>query len=238
MSRKYTRCAVIAIHDCINWHWPLWDNVHILIFGVRRSQGMKTKSLIIFFLVFCGLRLQAQDTASYVDRVFADNTVYVGHITTDVKGDYLVIDVPDKATYTISYSTITRIQYNVENPLKPGAHAREAGSGSMRRDQDSMGLVAFNGYRATPRVTDKLVKKRNLGIVITVGGACLAGLGAVIYEVTPRQTYSNQTGLYTPSPGAVAGVLMMAVGVGLTVPGVIIWGTSVGKIRRAERSEF
>jgi hypothetical protein len=194
---------------------------------------MKT-ALFICSFVMLACTLSAQDTARLVDRVITNyDEVYVGHITEDVKGDYLVIEVADKGSYTLAYSNITKIQYGIENPRYVKARRPDPASKEARTDD----LIAFNGYRASPQVTDKLIRKRNVGIGLCVGGVTLIGVGAVMYSVIPRQSVTNSGGYQylTPSPGSIAGVLMMIAGAGITIPGAIIWGRNAAKIHRAER---
>jgi|GEM_PF-4912557 len=129
------------------------------------------KSLLLALsLLLAGIDLSAQDqdTSRLVDRVITNyDQVYTGHITEDVKGDYLVIDVGSKGSYTLTYSNITKVQYGIENPRFSRTKHIDAASPNQVRDND---LVAFNGYRASPQVTEKLVKKRNTGIGLTVAG--------------------------------------------------------------------
>jgi hypothetical protein len=202
---------------------------------------MKTTLVIFsFILIFCA-RLPAQDTARLVDRVFtSDDKVYTGQIIEDKKGDYLSIDVYQTGTYIVEYKTITKIQYRVDNPRYVNHGAPKEPKGMRAEYHDTISgpdLVAFNGYRAAPRVTDKLIKKRNIGIGLTVAGVCTIGVGAAIFATTPRQSTSSSGGyqLVTPSAGSIAGVLMMIVGTGITIPGVALWGSFSHKIHKAEQ---
>jgi len=220
----------------------LFHKFHFIGSGIIRiALLMKTKRYIFLLYLLSSLALSAQDTARTIDRVFTTDGVYIGQITTDQKGDYLVIDVPDKASYTISYSNITKIQYNVDNPKYVTSHRSDPAEGSeptrKPKQINSDDLLAFNGYRASGGVTDKLIKKRNMGIGLTIGGGCLIGLGAVVFAVTPRYIVSNQNGylVSSVSPGAIIGVLMMAGGIGISIPGAAIWGSSVHKIHKAEQ---
>lgn len=195
---------------------------------------MKTRLLLFSFLLAC-ISLSAQDTARLVDRVITNyDEVYVGHITEDVKGDYLVIDVGDRGSYTLSYTNITKIQYSIENPRYTRARHQAFDKDTTSKQTD--GLIAFNGYRASPQVTDKLIKKRNVGIGLAVAGVSMVGIGAVLYTALPKQSITTSGGLQylTPSPSSIAGVLMMLAGVGITIPGAIIWGRNAAKIHRAE----
>jgi hypothetical protein len=202
-----------------------------------RGSFIFMKILAVFLIIICGVRLSAQDTASVIDRVFTtDHKVYTGQITEDKKGDYLIIDVYNVASYTINYDKIMKIQYRQDNPLYKSPEVTQ----SRHRDKDSSSdLVAFNGYRASSHVTDRLVRKRNLGIGLTVGGLCLAGAGAALYAVIPKQSISNSGGylVTSPSPGAVAGILMIAGGLGITIPGAIIWAHSAHRLRLAEKDQ-
>jgi hypothetical protein len=182
-------------------------------------------------IISCCISLSAQDTARLVDRVITNyEEIYIGHITEDVKGDYLVIDVGDKGSYTIPYSNVTKVQYGIENPRYTSARRRDAADPGSAKQKSTDDLIAFNGYRASPRVTDKLIKKRNVGIGLTIAGA-------VLYTALPRQTVTNSGGqLYlTPSAGSIAGVLMMLAGTGITIHGAIIWGRNAHKIHKAEQ---
>ena len=212
-------------------------------FSVPKRTGfrMKTTLVIFSYILLCCSRLSAQDTARLVDRVFtSDDKVYVGQITDDKKGDYLSINVYQTGTYIIEYKTITKIQYGVDNPryVAHGAAKEPKGMRAVYQDTSSgLDLVAFNGYRAAPRVTDKLIKKRNIGIGLTIAGVCMVGVGAAIYATTPRQSNTSSGGyqLVTPSAGSIAGVLMMIVGTGITIPGVALWGSFAHKIHKAEQ---
>ena len=205
---------------------------------------MKTKLFGFAFFILCSFTLAAQDTARFVDRVFTkENRVYVGQITEDVKGDYLVIDVYQTASYTISYDNITKIQYREANPNYSENTRRTPPDPSVLRkehykDNSEADLVAFNGYRASPRVTDKLVKKRNVGIGLFVGGISMMGIGVALFAATPRLSSTTSGGIQVigPSPGTVIGVVMIAAGVGITIPGAAIWDGYSAKLRRAERA--
>jgi hypothetical protein len=189
-------------------------------------------------IISCCISLSAQDTARLVDRVITNyEEIYIGHITEDVKGDYLVIDVGDKGSYTIPYSNVTKVQYGIENPRYTSARRRDAADPGSAKQKSTDDLIAFNGYRASPRVTDKLIKKRNVGIGLTIAGISMVGVGAVLYTALPRQTVTNSGGqLYlTPSAGSIAGVLMMLAGTGITIHGAIIWGRNAHKIHKAEQ---
>jgi hypothetical protein len=196
---------------------------------------MKTKLLLFSFSFACCVSLSAQDTARLVDRVITNyDQVYTGHITDDVKGDYLVIDVGDKGSYTLSYTNITKVQYGIENPRYARAKHLDPAAPKAKKDDD---LIAFNGYRASPQVTDKLIKKRNVGIGLAVAGMTLVGVGAVMYAAIPKQSITNSGGYQylSPSPGSIAGVLMIIGGIGITIPGAIIWGRNAHKIHKAEQ---
>ncbi len=208
---------------------------------------MKIKLFIFSLLLSSCIGLSAQDTARVVDRVFtADNKIYVGQISDDKKGDSLIITVYHSGIYSINYNQIKRIQYRVDNPnyvekpekpvVRPENPDKHAERVVVKSDQPYEDLVAFNGYRATPRVTDKLVKKRNIGIGLTVGGVCLVGLGAVVFSVSPKQSTASSGGVLfsTPSPGSIVGILMIAAGVGITIPGVAIWGSYAHRLHKAE----
>ena len=206
---------------------------------------MKTKFFGLLLFILCTLTVAAQDTARTIDRVFTkDNKIYVGQITDDVKGDHLKIEVYQSGTYTIPYDNITKIQYRVDNPnYVEKEEAPATPTPSMLRKEHYQGandvdLVAFNGYRASPKVTDKLVKKRNIGIGLFVGGISMIGIGAALLATTPKQSTTATGGLLitTPSPGTVIGVVMIAAGVGITIPGAAIWGSYSAKLRRAERA--
>ena len=203
---------------------------------------MRIPILLFLFLTICCTRMSAQDTARVVDRVFtADNKVYVGQITDDRKGDSLTIEVYHSGTYVIDYKLITKIQYRLDNPnyVEPKEPEEPKAMRIAHKDTGSeLDLVAFNGYKAAPRVTDKLIKKRNIGIGLTIAGVCMVGVGAAIFATTPRQSSSSSGGyqLVTPSAGSIAGVLMMIAGAGITIPGVALWGSFSHKIHKAEHA--
>lgn len=206
---------------------------------------MKTKIFGFALLILCSLSVAAQDTARVIDRVFTkDNKIYVGQITDDVKGDHLKVEVYQSGTYTISYDNITKIQYRVDNPNyvekeetpatpTPGMLRKEHYQGANDAD-----LVAFNGYHASPKVTDKLVKKRNIGIGLFVGGISMMGIGATLLAVTPKQSTTTMGGLQvtTISPATVVGVILLGGGIGITIPGAAIWGNYSARLRKAERA--
>jgi len=205
---------------------------------------MKTKFFGLLLFILCTLTLAAQDTARVIDRVFTkDSKVYIGQITEDVKGDYLIIDVYQTASYTISYDNITKIQYREANPnYSERTRVAPQDPTVLRKehykDNNDVDLVAFNGYRASPRVTDKLVKKRNIGIGLFVGGLSMIGIGTALLVATPKLSTTTSGGLQVtaPSPGTVIGLVMIAAGVGITIPGAAIWGSYSAKLRRAERA--
>jgi hypothetical protein len=221
----------------------LGENFKLLLSGYQVVALMKTILYIFLFLTISAVRLSAQDTARVIDRVFtADHKIYLGQITDDRKGDSLVIQVYGSGAYTIDYQMITKIQYRVDNPSYVEQEKPTETQTVMKRiraDTTTADLVAFNGYRATPRVTDKLVRKRNIGIGLTIAGATMIGIGAAIYAVTPKSSANGSGGVLfaTPSPGSVAGILMIVLGGGITIPGVAIWGSYAHRLRKAEQGE-
>jgi hypothetical protein len=203
---------------------------------------MTVKTLFLLICLCSYIRVSAQDTARVIDKVYtSDHKVYTGQITDDKKGDYLTIDVYNKGSFVIDYKTIIKIQYHQENDnnTAPDAPAQPANTYIAHKDTSyNLDLVAFNGYRATPRVTDKLIRKRNTGIGLTVGGVCLIGLGALAYAVSPKQGGASSGGYVTlPSAGSIAGILMIVCGAGIAIPGAIIWGSYTRRIHKAERGE-
>ena len=70
---------------------------------------MKIQAVLLFYFIMCCTYLSAQDTASVIDRVYtSDHRTYEGQITEDYKGDSLTIDVYQRGTYTINYSSINQ----------------------------------------------------------------------------------------------------------------------------------
>jgi uncharacterized membrane protein YidH (DUF202 family) len=193
------------------------------------------KTAVTAFLLFlsCHTMLSAQD-ASTTDRVYTqDGKMYEGHITEDKKGDYLMVESAGSQYHRITYGEIKKIQYNINSTEE----VKEASDSSTMLKRDDNVLVTFDGYRATSRVTDKLVKRRNLGIAFTAGGIGLIAGGAILAALAPRETVGNGYGgmMQSPGIGTLAGVVMIIGGVGLTIPGAILWSKYAGKIRRAQQ---
>lgn len=76
---------------------------------------------------------------------------------------------------------------------------------------------------------------RNVGRTLTIaGGAMLIG-GIVIFNNADKTIYTYQTsaGTYNESdPKAALGALMIVGGIGMTVPGIILWSKGSRKFNR------
>ncbi|MBA4055763.1 MAG: hypothetical protein C0490_13690 [Marivirga sp.] len=80
------------------------------------------------------------------------------------------------------------------------------------------------------------LRMRNTGRMLTIiGGAMLIG-GIIVYNNADSDyynSYTNSNGTYTEGdPQAALGVLMIAGGVGMTVPGIIFWSKGAKKYKR------
>lgn len=199
---------------------------------------MKSKLLFIFFL-FLFSRASAQDKGPTIDRVITTKgKVYEGHITEDHKGDYLVIYAEGRKGRTIDYSQIARVQYAVApKPEREAPEEESTDSSAIRKESPAHGLVTFDGYRADSRVSPKMVKMRNIGIGLTIGGVVLLTAGAVVVAKAPMDNQPNGYGGTTtlPSLGTIAGAVMIVAGVGLSIPGAALWGSNAAKMKKAQK---
>lgn len=80
------------------------------------------------------------------------------------------------------------------------------------------------------------LRMRNTGRMLTIiGGAMLIG-GIIVYsnaDLNYYNSYTTSTGTYTEGdPQAALGVLMIAGGAGMTVPGIIFWSKGAKKYKR------
>lgn len=200
---------------------------------------MKSKWIVFLFLLLaCCLTASAQDTIKLKDRVITTSgKVYEGQITDDQKGDYLIITTASGANRTIAYKDIAKIQYRINDTGKDDSESNS--DEEILKKKDDNGLVTFDGYRASSHVTDKLVKKRNLGIGLTVAGMGLIAAGIALAVATSSQTQPNGYGgtMSSPGIGTLAGIVMVIGGVGITIPGATLWGKYGSKIRKAQQTE-
>lgn len=107
----------------------------------------------------------------------------------------------------------------------------------IRSDREDGAITGFNGHSTKFNIPDKLIRKKNLGIGLTVAGVGMMATGIALYATAPKQTRYNQYGQatqYTTVAGVI-GALMIPASLGLTIPGAVLWGRYAGKIRRAQR---
>jgi hypothetical protein len=87
------------------------------------------------------------------------------------------------------------------------------------------------------------LKMRNVGRGLTIGGGVLLISGLIVFssaDETYYSSYSTPNGTYEEGdPKAAIGILMITGGVGMTVPGIILWSKGAKKYRRyQERQEI
>jgi cytochrome b subunit of formate dehydrogenase len=78
-------------------------------------------------------------------------------------------------------------------------------------------------------------KMRNAGRTMTFAGAALLISGIIVYDQADKTIYTVQTsqGTYDEiDPKVALGVFMVMSGVGLTVPGIIMWSRGASKFNR------
>ncbi|MCW3126551.1 MAG: hypothetical protein JWO03_2209 [Bacteroidetes bacterium] len=117
----------------------------------------------------------------------------------------------------------------------PGPSGGKYRSAVIKSDDNS--LMTFDGVRATSHVSDKLVRKRNTGMGMTIAGLSLFTVGTILIATAPWQPHYSPYGSvsYSTTPAGIVGVLMIPVSIGVTIPGAVIWGRYAAKIRKAQR---
>lgn len=106
----------------------------------------------------------------------------------------------------------------------------------IRSDKEDGAITSFNGHSTRYNVPDKFVRKKNIGIGLTVAGIGMLATGIALYATAPKQTGYNQYGQSTQytTLGGVIGVLMIPASLGLTIPGAVLWGKYARKIHRGQ----
>jgi hypothetical protein len=80
-------------------------------------------------------------------------------------------------------------------------------------------------------------RQRNVGRVMTLGGLALVTGGLILMNSgAPRSTHPNVTG-QEPDPREPLGFMMAYSGVGLTIPGIILWKKGSKKYKRSLERE-
>lgn len=76
-------------------------------------------------------------------------------------------------------------------------------------------------------------RMRKAGTIMTIAGSALAIGGLLVYNAADHNmTYNSSTGYYENDPQEVLGIVMGVYGVGLTIPGIILWSKGGKKYKR------
>lgn len=97
--------------------------------------------------------------------------------------------------------------------------------------------VVFRVYSEDKKPELKTIpgmKQKTVGIALTSAGLGLLGVGAILMASSKWQKIQTASGtsLNTNDPQGAIGMLMLLPGVGLTIPGGIVWGAGARKIKR------
>jgi hypothetical protein len=120
---------------------------------------------------------------------------------------------------------------------KPAPGSGKHNSQVFKSDKtDDNSLMTFDGTHASSRVSSKLVRKRNTGIVLTAIGAGMFTTGIALAATAPYTTsyYPNGSSYTRTSAGGLIGTLMIPASFALTIPGAVIWGRYAHKIKKAQ----